>query len=456
MAARPPLHAVSLFSNCGAGDVGYRRAGFHFDAMAELDARRLDVALLNHPGAQGISGDLRETWPQVIESWRKKHGKKRPALLAACPPCQGMSSARSGRGKNDDAEAGGRDTRNLLVTVIADAAAELAPRAIVVENVPAFLTRVVPHPETGGPISAALLLLQTLRDDYLGFAMLADLAHWGVPQTRKRAFLTLIRRDEAGLAWLQQSRRTPYPRPTHAPDYGGSPISLRAALAELGAPDLDAATEASASDLDDPLHQVPVWRDRRYGMVASIPANSGRSAWDNNRCVKCREVSAGADDAVCRRCAEPLPRPVVQDQDGQWRMVKGFRTSSYTRMRPDMPASTITTASGHVGSDRTVHPWQNRLLSVRECAYLQTLPADFAWGEALRLWGTTNVREMIGEAVPPAFTLLHGRAVRGVLDEKPLLPHLIVDDHRIERAERNLRAAKRAAGLNIDEQLALG
>lgn len=31
------LRAVSLFSNCGAGDVGYRDAGFRFDVMAELD-----------------------------------------------------------------------------------------------------------------------------------------------------------------------------------------------------------------------------------------------------------------------------------------------------------------------------------------------------------------------------------------------------------------------------------
>ena len=35
-------HAVSLFSNCGAGDVGYRQSGFQFDMMAELDPRRLE------------------------------------------------------------------------------------------------------------------------------------------------------------------------------------------------------------------------------------------------------------------------------------------------------------------------------------------------------------------------------------------------------------------------------
>ncbi|KEP72437.1 hypothetical protein HR12_45110, partial [Microbacterium sp. SUBG005] len=64
------LRAVSLFSNCGAGDVGYRDSGFEFEVMAELDPRRLSVALKNHPSATGVPGDLRLTWQQVVAEWR--------------------------------------------------------------------------------------------------------------------------------------------------------------------------------------------------------------------------------------------------------------------------------------------------------------------------------------------------------------------------------------------------
>ena len=60
-------------------------------------------------------------------------------------------------------------------------------------------------------------------------------------------------------------------------------------------------------------------------------------------------------------------------------------------MSPDTPAATITTASGHVGSDLTIHPFENRLLSPFECAYLQTIPDDFDWGEALETMGN-NLR----------------------------------------------------------------
>jgi DNA (cytosine-5)-methyltransferase 1 len=101
-------------------------------------------------------------------------------------------------------------------------------------------------------------------------------------------------------------------------------------------------------------------------------------------------------------------------EDGKYRLVKGFK-SSYRRMHGNRPAATVTTASGHIGSDYTIHPTENRLLSPLECALLQTFPKEFNWGNALKKLGHTNVREMIGEAVPPAFTKLHGEALLSLL-----------------------------------------
>ncbi|PPF38515.1 DNA cytosine methyltransferase [Pseudoclavibacter sp. AY1H1] len=437
------MKAVSLFSNCGAGDVGYRNAGFDFRVMAELDPNRLAVALANHPLAVGVPGDLRSTWSKVVEQWHLAEPDRRPDLLAACPPCQGMSTARSGLGSHDDHEAGGRDSRNLLVTVIEAVARQLKPRAIVVENVPAFLTRSVPHPETGGPVSAALLLVELLRADYKVFAISADLADWGVPQTRKRSFLTLIRNDEKGLE--TSSGFAPFPRPSHASDWGGKHVSIKESLTELAAGSLDASTAARAADPTKPMHFVPVWGERQYKMVQAIPANSGKGAWSNDGCSVCAVKSVDPDEAVCRSCGEPLLRPVVKG-DKSWRLVKGFRTTSYTRMKSDSPASTITTASGRVGSDITIHPWENRLLSPLECAHLQTLPTDFEWGDALKKHGHSNLREMIGEAVPPRFTELHGRAILNFLsgtNESSLLP---CEDSRALKAREALRRANAKVG----------
>jgi len=260
--------AISLFSNCGAGDIGFRKAGFQFEVMAELDPRRLEVCLLNHPYAEGVKDDLRETWTEVVEKYKARCSNEPPFLLSACPPCQGMSSARSNRGKEEDADAGSKDSRNLLVEVIAKVASELKPKLIVVENVPAFLTRKVRHPETNESVSAASLLISRLAEDYEVFPLITDLCDYGVPQTRKRAFLTFVKKDLEGLKQFTETSTIPFPRPTHSDEFNGG-ISISQALKEMHLPILDAKTSEKAKS-NDPLHFVPVWNDWHYSMIAAF------------------------------------------------------------------------------------------------------------------------------------------------------------------------------------------
>jgi len=308
---------------------------------------------------------------------------------------------------------------------------------VIVENVPAFLSRLVLDPATGEATSAAALLIRLLRDDYRAFPFLTDLADYGVPQRRVRAFLAFIRRDEPSLELLERAEVVPYPCPSSHPESSG-PKTLGEALADLDAEPLDAMTPAGARDESNPMHAVPVWgNSRQYRMVAAIPPGSGGRAWQNSQCEQCGDVEVGPEDAVCPICTAPLLRPVVREKDGSYRLVKGFRNSSYARMSPDSPAATVTTASGHVGSDLTIHPFENRLLSPFECAYLQTFPADFDWGTALDRWGSTFVRAIIGEAVPPRFTELHGRALIQLLLGR--IEGLALQcDQRVRQAKRRL------------------
>lgn len=425
----PKFPAVSLFSNCGAGDLGYEAAGFRFQVLAELVKERLDIAALNLPGADAIAGDLRETWPSVVASFRSRAGSTRPALLSACPPCQGMSSARSGRGLASDPDAGSRDERNLLVEVVAQVAKELQPRLIVVENVFAFLTRRVRHPDTREPISAARLLIERLADDYETFAMRTDLADFGVPQSRRRSFLVLVCREEAGLARLNKMGLTPFPRPTHGEKELPPHVTLANALNELNACSLNREAKR--------LHVAPVLDSQQSFMVTSIPPNGGASAWENDACASCGSVEAQADDALCPKCEGPLARPVARDKEG-WRLIHGFRNSSYRRMRPDKPAATITTASGRISSDNTLHPSENRVLTVLECQHLQTFPIDFNWGDQFERRGHSSLRTMIGEAVPPRFTELHGRILRSLLEGHAPRVSMQGADRRILSAESQL------------------
>lgn len=438
------VKAVSLFSNCGAGDFGYREAGFQFQVMAELILHRLDVALLNHKGSYGVYGDLRKTWQKVVEHYNTIANGEELSLLAACPPCQGMSTNNSDRGREDDPDAGTRDERNLLVGVIVNVATALTPKIIVVENVPAFLTRQVHHPETKSPTSAASWLISALDPNYAVFPILVNLKHYGIPQNRKRTFLTFVRRDVPGLQQLIEQELTPYPIPTHDPAYNGEePITLRSAMQSFGLPSLDARSLKTARTTmefaNNKLHFVPVWDDLRYFMIAAIPPNNGNSAWENSKCLNCGEVTDNLDVAICSQCAQPLPRPIVKQKDGTYRLISGYRSSSYRRMSPDYPAATITTASGHIGSSRTIHPSENRVFSVLECALIQTIPQDFDWGDALESVGHTNVRAMIGEAVPPLFTHLHGDVLIKVLNGEGIEGLLPREDEHCKKARKKLK-----------------
>lgn len=400
----PPRRAVSLFTNCGAGDSGYHQAGFDFDVLAEVDPRRLAVASANTPGADAIGGDLRETWPQVVAAWRRRHGRRPPDLLVACPPCQGMSSLRAGL--HGTAISAG-DTRNLLSGVIAQIAAELRPRIVVCENVPSILTRNV-----GGGRTAVDLLTCTLTGAYYLYPIVGDLADWGVPQRRNRAFLTLIGSEDPARDLLAATNTAPYPAPADPVRH----VTVKQALRALGACSLDAATPETATCGHNEMHKVPTWGDpHRYKTVAAIPPGSGQSAYANEECARCGPVDVDEDAAMCPQCTGPLLRPVVAHKPDGWRLIRGFRSSSYRRMHPDRPAATITTATGHVGSAHTVHPYENRVLSPHECAHLQTIPADYDWGDTLDEYGSTFVRAMIGEALPPLFAQAHGAALNELL-----------------------------------------
>jgi DNA (cytosine-5)-methyltransferase 1 len=107
-------------------------------------------------------------------------------------------------------------------------------------------------------------------------------------------------------------------------------------------------------------------------------------------------------------------RPIVHEAGGP-RLIKGF-DSSYRRMNPDRPSATITTNTSHVGSDIKIHPWENRVLSVLECADLQTVPRFYDWSRAFAEKRAYLVRNVIGEAFPSFFTYLHGKVLGALLD----------------------------------------
>jgi len=406
------LTAVSLFSGGGLSDAGYLAAGYRLVVQAELEEKRAEIGRANFPSTTWVVGDLRKTADQIVKAYRAKC--KRPlSLLVATPPCQGLSSSNPSRGKRASADARKNAKKNALLLRIIQIARELKPRVIVAENVRQILTHQV---YSGGSKRTVVEVLKRELHQYVFWHTPVDMADYGVPQSRTRAVIVGIRKTEKCLVALSKASVAPIPAPTHSE--GGRDnykpwVTVRQWCEARDYPPLDSSSEIKASS-EDPLHNVPFYNGERYRLIADIPKHTGKSAYDNDACPHCCCKVAARDRAKCSRCSGVLfNRPIVRGR-GRPRLIKGF-LSSYRRMRSDRPAATITTNSSHVGSDWKIHPYENRVLSARECADLQTVPRWYSWKTALDGRQKYLVRNLIGEALPPYFTFLHGRALASLL-----------------------------------------
>lgn len=412
-------YCVSLFSGAGLSDVGYELAGFSVALQAESEVDRASFLERNFPEALRVIGDIRKTWPNVVEQYRTGRFK-RPALLSATPPCQGMSSSNPSRGKVANPHDGTLAHRNLLILSIVPIVTSLNPRLVVAENIPQFLLRSITLPESDKAVRIVTALEQRLSS-YRLYAGVVQMADYGVPQLRRRCILVLIKKDEPCVQWLDENKRLPWPAATHSGNSanGLQPwVSLSEWIKSMEYPPLDAKSIELASDREDPFHNVPVYQGNRYYWVADIPPNSSASAYANFKCRGCGYEPVAEGLAYCPTCGGVmLNRPHLMDTNGKARLIKGFK-SSYRRMHPERPASTITTANSHLGSDYKIHPWENRVLSIRECADLQTVPRFYDWQWAVENNRKYLVRQVIGEAIPPWFTFLHGQVLRGLLNQR--------------------------------------
>ena len=404
------LTAVSLFSGGGLSDLGYELAGFRFRVQVESDERRVEIGADNFPDSTWITGDVCASGDAIVQAYRKT-SKRRLDLLTATPPCQGMSSSNPSRGKRQTPQAEALEAKNRLMLELLPIAEALKPRVIVAENVRQILTLDVEH---GGERRKVVDLLAEGLAKYRVFSGVVNMADYGIPQIRKRALVVAVHEDEPCLKYL--SGELPWPRPSHAeqPADGVQPwLSVRQWLNVMRYDGLDASCKEKARG-KHPLHYVPAYSADRYQQVSEILPYSGRSAYENNTCPSCGQSPVEKDLILCPHCGKVMRNRPYAEKNGQPYLIKGFH-SSYRRMSPDRPAYTITTNSSHVGSDFKIHPWEHRVLSILECADLQTVPRFYDWTRAQESRRHYLVRNLVGEALPPYFTYQHGQFLSALL-----------------------------------------
>lgn len=353
------IKAIDLFSGCGGVSIGLTQAGFQVSCAVEIDDAAVraykryhllkDVNVLKNDICNLSGGEILEAARLVRDDLY---------LLAGCPPCQKFSM--QNRIHNSDEKDIGEVKRLLMQykRIIK----EIYPPFLLMENVPGIKS------SFGGRILKEFI--SELKNEegpdnerYFVLSNVVNAADYGVPQLRKRFVLHAVRRDV--LQRMEQLNLTlTLPLPTHSKTGDNNKkkwVTVREAF--KGLPKIKAGERYSDDKIKN--HYCANLSDKNLQRMHIIRENGGtRTALPEELALKCHANYSGHTDV-------------------------------YGIMDPDAPAPTMTGGCLSYSKGRFGHPYENRAISVREAARIQTFPDDYIFGESL-----TKAALEIGNAVP--------------------------------------------------------
>lgn len=372
------LLAADLF--CGAGGLGLGLEAAGWSCVFGADNDRWSVATHRHhfPGLT-VDWDLADG--SVVAAIGKLLAEVRVDLVAGGPPCQPFSKA--GRSMLRDLVRSGRraahDARKDLWQSYLEIVRLSRPRAVLMENVPDMA------------LDRDMLVLRTMVDELetLGYGVetrIVDTWRYGVPQHRQRLILV----------GLENGKKFEWPEEVI------TPTNLRQAIGDLP------AIEGG-------------WRPHGTG--------NGWRAYEGPSCSFQEKARVGVVDSDKQRVWDHITRPVRDDDALAFSQMdtttkysdlpeelKRYRDDifddKYKRLDFDDLSRTIT---AHIAKDGYwyIHPEQDRTLSVREAARIQTFPDRF------RFAGPPSAAfRQIGNAVPPSLGQHIGSAILDQLGRK--------------------------------------
>jgi DNA (cytosine-5)-methyltransferase 1 len=303
-------------------------------------------------------------------------GIQRPIdIIIGGPPCQGF--ALIGRGKlkslGPEKEAYYRNVLNNLYREFIRFVTELQPLAFVMENVPALAW----YQDAEGS------LLERIEQAFPGYVVASqplNALDAGVPQRRSRLF---IQGNCIG-----------------APVRWPAEATLEPVTVEQAIGDLPVRAPGMLSDEAIPYQPCNGQTSYQQRMREGVPDDQTHVIWDHIT----RQLRED-DKAIFAMMPQGGKYRDLPDEWKRYRQHGKNFADKYWRLVADEPAWTIT---AHIAKDayRYIHPTQDRTLSVREFARLQSFPDRF------RFCGPRTERlRQIGNAVPPLLAQSIARSI---------------------------------------------
>lgn len=371
--------AIDLFCGAGGLSLGLEDAGWTVVMGIDHDKEAVETHRHHFPGWT-TDWDLADE--EVVERVARLARRARVDLVAGGPPCQPFSKA--GRSMLRDLVRSGRrpehDHRSELWQSFLGVVAGARPRAVLMENVPDMA------------LDRDMLVLRTMIDELegLGYGVTARVVEtwrYGVPQFRQRLILVA----------LSEGRRFEWPAEVE------TPVSLRQAIGDLPPVEGGWRPEGGADGVmpyDAPITSFQ--REMRRGLP---PADHGVIRDHITRPVREDDARAFAQMDHTTRYSD-LPEELKRYRDDIF-------DDKYKRLDYDDLCRTIT---AHIAKDGYwyIHPEQDRTLTIREAARVQTFPDRF------RFAGPPSAAfRQIGNAVPPRLGFHLGRALLDGIEGEP-------------------------------------
>ena len=318
---------------CGAGGLtrGLLDAGIEVIAGFDNDEHCRLTYEHNNPGVRFVQEDMRKIGP-INLSLKCQSEQYNDLLFAGCAPCQPFSPQHKGNKQRHDATLLGKFAR-LVETVL--------PGYVLIENVPGIAR--VP----GFSTFRRFLKMLTANNYGCDYRVL-DAKYYGVPQNRRRLVLLAARNRQPSLP---------------EPKYGNQRRPFRTVRQTISHfPAIDAGEQHPdiLNHLAAPITELNLKRLR------STPHDGGdRRSWPEHLRLECHK--------------------------GDY---KGH-TDVYGRMHWDDPAPALTGRCHSISNGRYGHPTQDRAISLREAAALQSFPDGYEF-----FGYKTHIAKQIGNAVP--------------------------------------------------------
>jgi len=349
---------LDIFSGCGGMSWGLEKNGFQTIGAIDNWQIALDTFKHNHPDALTINGDISQMDPSTVMAELGLEEGELDCLVGG-PPCQGFSKNVRAASRFLD------DPRNQLFRDYVRFVKAFMPKVIVMENVAEIY-----NAYEGTVRTEIIELLEGLGYEVEVKVLFAP--EYGVPQRRRRCFFFASR----------TGHKPVMPEPQFAKEDSETVFGT-----------LPKYRSAWSAISDLPILQNGEGTDGMNYMAE--PENEFQAQMRKDSSLLFNHISNKLRDTQFARVSSLKAGEDIRHLPPELRPKSGY-SGAYGRLDYEGVAPTITRWVFHIGSGRYSHPRENRALTMREAARLQSFSDDFVF-----LGSRNDQAGQIGNAVPP-------------------------------------------------------